>query len=474
MDNWINTELKNIDLNDYRLNKRAKKIFVNFNKQPMCSIPASSHSWAETKAAYRFFNNPKVTAEKILMPHKLATINRVKECKKVFLLQDTTELDYSSQKCKQDVGPSHYGNEKILFLHPSLLVNEQGTALGIYDDYQWFRQELKRKTKTRQYLANELLHKKHVSEKESYRWLLGYRHACEISTMCPDTKVIMIADREGDLYDLYDECEKNRGIKADWLIRAKITKRALLNEDNEKDQYLLDKKIYNLSPVGIIEFNLPKRNGESGRVVQQELRIARLTLHPPTGRRGKLRCSPVQVTVLLAKEINIPENQEPINWWLITSIKPEELQSPSDLIKWYLLRWKIEIFFRILKSGCKVEELQLENSNRLRPCLAMYLIIAWRILFFTTISQTHEEVKCNVILSEEEWKTAWLLIKKQKLPHKIPTIREMVIIIAKLGGYLARKSDSPPGPKAIWLGLTYLYHALSYNSCKNQEMYGCG
>lgn len=312
------------------------------------------------------------------------------------------------------------------------------------------------------------MHKKTIAEKESYRWVHGYQQAAEIAAHCQQTQVIMLADRESDVYDLFEEANQESN-QADWLIRIRITHRALVNEFGKRDAKLLRQKLAALPAQQVIEFMLPKRNGEPGRQVQQELRMAQLTLHPPTGRRGKLRCHPVKVTVLLAKEINVPHGEKPVNWWLMTNITL--IEQPLQLIVWYLLRWQIEVFFRILKSGCQVENLQLTTAKRPRACLAMYLIIAWRILFLSSLAKS--TVICTHVLEAQEWQTAWTLIKKTKPPEQPPSLHDAIVLIAQMGGYLARKHDSPPGPKAIWHGLTQLYHITqAHELLSNINTYG--
>ena len=229
MEKWIIEEFSALNLGDKRLNNRTKTILSNLSKSPLASIPTCSKGWHETKAAYRCFSNPKLNSEKILAPHKQATIKRARANQRVLVLQDTTDLNYSGQSYKQGVGPTRHGTERMLLLHPCLVVSESGCCLGVYDDYQWHRKELLSRMSDKNSLNNERLHKKHISEKESYRWVLGYKKATELAKECPDTQIIMIADRESDLYDLYEEALNTEGTKADWLIRVKTTKRAIIN-----------------------------------------------------------------------------------------------------------------------------------------------------------------------------------------------------------------------------------------------------
>jgi len=228
-----------------------------------------------------------------------------------------------------------------------------------------------------------------------------------------------------------------------------------------------------LVPQQEIEFELRRRKNEAARTVRQRLRMGRVTLHRPTGRRGKLRCQPVEVTVLYAEEIDPPSGKEPVHWWLRTDYSLESFTEPSALIRWYLLRWQIEIFFKILKSGCRVEQLQLRKVESYEPYLAMYMIIAWHILYLTSLSQQAPQINCRDVMDETLWKTAWVRVRRSRPPDEGISIKEMIVLIAQLSGYLARKSDSPPGPKAIWSGLKKLYHVIEAQTVINHcQTYG--
>lgn len=159
-------------------------------------------------------------------------------------------------------------------------------------------------------------------------------------------------------------------------------------------------------------------------------------------------------------EINPPENVKPLTWWLMTSVSPDELTEPAQLIQWYLLRLQIEVFFKVLKSGCQVEKLQLETFERTRNCLALYLIIAWRILYISSLYKVEPEGTSTLIFEKKELEYLWILVENTP-PEDILSIRTSVLMLARLGGYLARKNDSSPGPKSIWSGLMRLMLSIN-------------
>lgn len=271
MGNWVIQELKSLDIGDSRLDKRVKHILNSLSRSPEESIPVSCRTWSETKAAYRCFSNDKVSANKIMAPHKENITERAQQFKRVLVLQDTTELNYSGQKEKQGVGPKKHKDERNLFLHPQLVIRESGVCLGVYDDYQWFRDELKTSKNTRQEICNDLLHKKHVSEKETWRWVEGYNKATELARQCPDTHVLSISDREGDFYDLFERAEQTPGIKADWLVRMKFNNRATLNINGKRDHRLLHERIMEITPQQLVEFTIPDGRGQQARTLPDML-----------------------------------------------------------------------------------------------------------------------------------------------------------------------------------------------------------
>lgn len=454
---WVDSEFSTLSLGDERLNNRAKKLLRDMSGDPNSSLPKQCQSWSETKAAYRFFSHDMVSENKILKPHREQTIKRIQAEARVLLVQDTTELNYTGQVKKQGVGPGHRKNEQVFFYHPLLAVTPDRRALGVVDIHSWYREALLSHTYTKQERNNMLLHKHDISEKESYRWLSGYHKATKLAQTCSGTHLVMVADREADIADIYDTAEQLDGIKADWLVRAKEKNRVLVNEDGTRGALKLKEELATAAPIGQIKFTLPRREGKPSRQVEQTLRVKRLLVHPPTGRRGKLRLKPFWVTAILTQEETPPDGEPGIEWLLLTSVQLTDSLHPKDIVQWYLCRWQIEVFFYILKSGCCVEKLQLTCPTRFLPCLAMYSIIAWRILMMTHCARVSHDETCEILFTTKEWQCVYINLYKKKPPTKPPSIASMVKDIAKLGGFLARKSDGEPGPKTIWLGLKKLH-----------------
>lgn len=280
----------------------------------------------------------------VICTHIEATKKRITKEKIVLLAQDTTDLDYTSQKEKKGVGPAYYDDDLVLRLHPLIAVTPNKICLGVINDYSWHRKELHRKTKTKRELNSKLMHTA-IEEKESFRWLEQYRKSCEIAQACPDTQIICVGDRESDIFDIYhDEEQRGTEIKSDWLIRGK-TNRAIMNEKGERQPHLLFEEIERTGAVGKLEILLPKRGNQKKRKAVVQVKIKRIKLHPPTGRRGKLRLLPVSATFIKLEEIDPPEDVESVDWLLLSNIHGETFEDAIKFTEWYMCRWQIEIFF---------------------------------------------------------------------------------------------------------------------------------
>ena len=435
-DDWAVGETLSADLGDERLNRRLPLILRRLADQPEKSIPVALRGWGETQAAYRFFDNDKVTAEKVLSPHREATLQRIQQHPVVLSVEDTSELDFTSKPKTEGLGPLNYEATQGIHIHPLLAFTPEGLCLGVLDFWRWVRDPSDHGGKDRQ---NRL--SRPLEQKESLRWVEGYKKACALQEEVGETRVVYMADRDSDLFELFEAAESG---KADWLIRA-AQDRAVQGGG------LLREKVGQSPSLGQVEFDLAPARGRSPRRVVQSLRAARVLLRAPY--RPDKKLAPVEVTAILAREDNPPVDEDPIEWLLLSNLPVESFEDAHEKVQWYLCRWQIEVFFRILKSGCKVEQLQLQSRERIEVALALYLIVAWRVLYLTRLGRTVPDLCCEVAFSPQEWQAVYLVSKRQKPPQQPPRLLEMLTLVACLGGYLARKGDGPPGPKTIWIGL---------------------
>jgi len=424
------SEIMKIDLGDKRRNRRACTVIEQLGSQPQCSIPAAIGGWSETKSAYNLFASDEVTAQQILAPHFQSTLERVKQYPVVLVAQDTTELDYTGKSDIEGMGTLNYESRSGLYLHASLAITPERLSLGQLDSWSW----------TRPF---------EDADKESIRWIEGFQRVCEYQQQLTqegsETQLIYMADREGDIYELFTARERTvQGGEsaADWLIRSQHDRNT---EEGEKIRILLSKA----PRLGEIQFNLPKgRGNRKARPVTQTLRAISVPISPP-----KKGFPIVTVTAILAEEEHPPKGEKPIQWILLTNRTIQTHEQAQQMLDWYLCRWQIEVFFKVLKSGCKVEELQLEHVDRIENALAFYQIIAWRVLYLTMLGRECPELPCNLVFEESEWQAVYIVTKREKPPETPPSIDEIIRMIASYGGFLNRKGDGFPGPQTIWIGL---------------------
>jgi hypothetical protein len=429
-------ELSGIALGDQRLNRRARRVLEKLGEKPTVSIPAACGGWDETRAAYRLFDHDEVTAERVLSPHIACTEARLRAHPRVLCIQDTTELDYTTKKGIAGLGPLNYESRWGLYLHPTLAVTPDRVPLGLLDLYSWAREPGR--------LGEDKDPNRPLEDKESVRWVDGFARVNALAERLSETRLTYIADREGDIYDLFVEAPcPDQG--ADWLVRVQHSERLL--SDGRKLRAALE-----AAPVLTeIRFDRPAAKGRKARSIHQQLKVVRVTLKAPA--RPDRTLIDVTVTALLATEPNPPAGEDALEWVLLTNLPVETPEQASEKLLWYLCRWQVEIYFKVLKSGCRIEELQLETRERLEPALAFYMIIAWRVLYLTMLGRECPEMPCDTVFADEEWKAAYLVTQRKPPPEQPPSLDTMVRMVASLGGFLNRKSDGFPGPKTLWIGL---------------------
>jgi hypothetical protein len=436
---WALEEFSGVVLGDPRLTKRLIRLVDDLSAHPTKSIPLACGGLAETKAAYRLLDNAALDWRTVLEAHGEPTVGRMAKEARVLCVQDTTELDFTSQPGIAGLGRLSYERQHGMYLHPTLAVSESGVALGVLDAWMWARKP-----------------KGEVALRESRRWTEGYERVAELAERLPDTRLVYVADRESDLRELIDRADELEH-PADYLIRARHDR--VLAEGGKLRAHLESQAV-----VGEVEFALPAAPGRPARTVVQGVRVARVTL----ARRGS---ATREVTVILAREEAPPAGEKPLEWLLFTNEPMTTLDEAVLRIAWYRRRWLVEIFFRIVKSGCRVEALQLATVDRLERALVIYLVIAWRILYLMTLGRDCPALPCDVAFAPEEWQAAWLIAKRQPPPATPPTLGEMIRLIAGFGGFLGRKGDGHPGPKALWEGMMKLTaYVEAFQSLR--EVYG--
>jgi len=440
---WVEEELQGVVCGDVRLKKRLFTLVRDFYACPTGNIPQACGSRAKTKACYRFFDHPQMNMDTILHPHFQATAQRIAQEPLVLVIQDTTTLSYSTHSACQGLGPIGTEKEKAvgLLLHDTLAVTPQGVPLGLVDIQCYTRdKESWRKKEKHHSLPGE--------GKESQRWIASFEATARLQKQCPKTTLVSVADREADFYSLFLQATATP--QAPHLLIRAFQKRSL---QGEYRSYL--EKLESQPVAGIQTITVPRRGNHPSRQAQLAVRFLEVTLNPPYYLKQERA---VTLWAVSAQEETIPtDGSEPVSWILLTTMPVHNFSDACERIRWYCQRWLIEVYHRTLKSGCKIEERQLKSADRMENCLAIDLIVAWRIFFLTKQGRETPDVPCTVFFEEAEWKALVAYVTKNPVPvSNPPTLKEAIWMVAGLGGFLGRKSDGYPGTKTMWLGLQRL------------------
>ena len=440
------SEYGKIEIGDKTLSERVEKTLDQLSSNPTASISAACQNPHQAKAVYRLLSNEKFTAEAVIAASRKETAAKIKESgmRVVLLPQDTTSINYGGLKETEGLGITNgYKNSRGILLHSSIAVSEEGQILGLLSEKAWVRpaEELGKRTERR---------KKPVEEKESNKWLETLDKTDTFSEL-NDVKFIHICDREGDLYELFAKAESDGKT---YLCR-RCRNRVIEAEACEID---INRYLSNLTKSGELTVKVPRdsHTNRELRTAKLELKYGKANMKKPVGcKQAKPIAKYVEVTLISAKEIDPPVGAKEINWELVTNDVVETFEDAVKCVNRYTQRWKIEIFHNVLKSGCAIEKLQASTAGKLIKLIALYSVISLRIMILTYLARTLPNDSCEAGFAADEWKILYKVTKKTKtLPDKPPTMLEAVIMLSKLGGFLARKSDGFPGVKVIWRGIT--------------------
>ncbi|MBI4286955.1 MAG: IS4 family transposase [Chloroflexi bacterium] len=442
---WPEEELAQADLGDRRLARRLVSILRDFYARPQASIPQACQTRAKTKATYRFLEHPEMTLDKILHSHYEATLGRLRTENIVLAVQDTTTLNYTAHPATENLGPIGYRLEKGigLILHDTMAFNPDGIPLGLLDVQCWARDGENFGKKRRR-------HELPIEQKESHKWLVSFRKTAQAqSRYIGKSTFVSIGDREADIYELFELALREPAFGGPQLLVRAIHDR-LLGEG----QGHLWGRVARQEVSGIQEVKIPRRGNCTARVARLEVRFAQVSLKPP---RHKSSLRDLTVWAVLAREISPPEGVAPVEWLLLTTMEVTTFEQAVEKLAWYTVRWGIEVYHRTLKSGCKIEERQLGTADRIEACLAIDMVVAWRIVYLTRLGRDTPEVPCTVYFEEAEWKALTAYVTQNPVPpERPPTLREATRMVASLGGFLGRKGDGEPGTKSLWIGLQRL------------------
>jgi len=441
-EDWAAEEFGAASLGDRRLVQRLLSLARDCYARPQAQLPQACGSRAKTKAAYRFLDHPRITMRSLLAPHYEATARRAAEQSVVLAVQDSSSLNYSAHPATEGLGPLNTRADRSigLWMHDTLALTPEGVPLGLVDVQVWARDPATQGKR-------ESRHARPLEDKESAKWLASFEAASALQQRCPHSRIVSVGDREADVYELFvAAAQQPEG--AGVLVRAERTRRMT------RDHGSLWAFMARQPLAGIEHLQVPRRGRQGARQACMELRFASVLLKPPKRKPG---LADVPICAVWTREVDPPAGVKPLEWMLLTNVAVDTPEQARERLAWYAARWQIEVYHRTLKSGCRIEERQLGSATRIEACLAIDLVVAWRILHLTRLGREVPEVPCTVFFEDAEWKALVVRVEQTRnLPASPPSLREAVRMVASLGGFLGRKADGEPGTKSLWLGLQRL------------------
>jgi hypothetical protein len=455
---WYDEEISAESLSDKRLARRLGHLLDQLAGAPGKPVPAACGDWAATKAAYRFFDNPRVTEHGILAGHFAATASRVAAIEgTILILQDTTEFTYNrAQPGKigftKTINGGRYkaGQPNSLTLcgvlmHSSLAVTLTGAPLGLAAVKFWTRAKFKGTLALKRHINPTRMP---IEMKESHRWLENLRQSMALLT--DPGRCVHVGDRESDIYELFCLAQD---LGTRFLVRVQ-TNRLAEPPEGAPPQKAAHRVFAQLSEAPWSGCHRVSFGAEKEAASLQVKFTAVKTL-PPIGKQKRYR--PQVLTYIHASEVNPPSDRDPIDWKLVTNLPVNDVAAATEKLDWYALRWKVEVFHKVMKSGCRAEDVKLQTAERLVKFLALIAVVSWRIFFITMSARAKPDAQPDAILTTCEIATLDQIDAAREKPRILcRTLKTYLLQIAMLGGYLARKHDPPPGNMVVWRGLSRL------------------
>lgn len=450
---WALTEFGAAELGDQRRTERLVATATVLAEHPQASLPEACGEAAQLKGAYRLLENPAVTPGGMLASHVQQTLERVQGAARVLAVQDTTDLDYSHHRATRGVGAIGNGFGRGLLVHTTVAVTPDGVPQGVLAQETWTRDPAQSGKKHRR-------KQRPAQEKESQKWRRGLAALNALALQCPQTPFLSVADREADVYALF--CAE-RVANVHLLVRASQDRRvADAGETGGRLRATL--RAQEAAPVTVA---VPRHGPQPARTATVALRWATLTLQPPAQRTAE-PLPAVTVGAVWAHEEPSPPGAEALDWLLLTTLPVPDQAAAEQILADYACRFVIETWHKTLKAGCAIEARQLQSVEALCRGLALYSVIAWRVLYTTLLARATPALPCTVVLREQEWQALYCAIHQTpQVPAHPPTLEQAVRWIARLGGFLERATAAPPGPTVLWRGfqhltdLTAMYHLLA-------------
>lgn len=451
-------EFGQVAIKDVRNVRRLNQCFARMMNRPGKSIPEQSSNWAEAKGFYRLLEHPDLTDEVILEAHRRATFKRAaRSAEGVYLaIQDTTSLNFTSHEKLEGQGP--IGNtEKTtgLFVHSTVLMGaDSGQIHGLIDSKIYAREGNKRKRQKPGARNREKL-----AEKESIRWVESFERSLEglnelgavrekEGGRSKAVQVVNVADREGDIYELLCLAQKHREAGMGLVVRSQH------NREQTGAEERIWESLQASEEKGRLSINVARAKGIQNEQVKVAVRFQQVNLQVPAHKAKYLGMS--ETPTVWVVEVRSLGKGPSICWRLLSSLPVESFEQAARLVEWYAKRWQIEVFHRVLKTGCRVEKHQVRTLGRLLPLIALDMVVAIFLMSLLSMARSQPQAPAKGWLCTHTRTALCQYLHKQKLSPETLTLAQAVHHIACLGGFLARKSDGLPGAEVLWRGIKKL------------------
>jgi hypothetical protein len=437
---WARAEFGAAQLGDKRRTARLVQLAQHLGERPEVSLPQALEQTAALKAAYRFFDNADIAHESVLAPHVVSSIRRMHGEPLVLAVQDTSYLDYATHPATEALGPLNAGGGHGMIMHSTLALTPERLPLGVVSLRLWARDAAKPRSRASR-------RTRPIKDKESHKWIESVEAVAQLKAQLPGTRFISVADRESDVFEFLLAAQK---LGVDVLVRAAYD-RNLIGAEAPLFATLASAPLLAHKALA-----LPARGKRKARTAKLEIRACPLVLHAPAN--GTARAlPPLALWGVWAYEPEAPQDAEPVDWKLLTSVPVVSAEDALERLDWYAARWGIEQWHKILKDGCRIEMRQLQSAERLKRLITLYAVIAWRIFYATLLARLVPDMACTAFLQQEEWEALYCRIHHTPIPVAIPPpLRQAVRWIARLGGFLGRPGDGEPGSKTLWRGFQHL------------------
>jgi hypothetical protein len=445
---WAEEEFGQVRLRDRRHRERLCVVARDFFARPQANIPQACQCRAKTKAAYRFFEHKAVKMDTLLAAHYQSTMERIAREKVpvVLAVQDTTSFNYDTHAEMEGLGPinKHVDGAQGILMHDTMAYSTEGTAMGLLDIQVWARDP-------KQFGKSAQRYERPIEQKESYKWLKSFQGAARLQRQLGSaTTVVSVGDREADIYELFLLAQKDP-FNPKLLVRAESDRRV------QDANMCLWQYMESQAVAGERLLRIPKRNGRAARDARLEIRFAQVELRAP---KRKPMLGPLKVWAVYVTEVDAPSPKEAVEWMLVTTVEVNDFEGALEKVDWYKKRWGIEEYHRTIKSVCRIESRQLGDRTVWENCLAIDLVVAWRIEHIKKLSSESPQAPCTVAFDEQEWQALFVLRNPaQPLPSIAPSVHQMTRWTAELGGFLGGKNENP-GSTTLGRGLQHLHDIL--------------